>query len=255
MCALMCRNVSALVCLLLIWNSKQQGSRSSITRLILDNKTANIVLLCIMLVSCALYSYQLFEYQIVTVINDRNETRWDIYQTKFGDSTLKNRFEIAATILRDCVNLLILVVLNFLIIYKLRLNLRKKKVIIKLGINEFASRSAGYSQNGPRQGTADEKLRSIRRKEKRQTVMVILTCSNYLLGRLPLLYLFVKRNLFIDTSNFGIYAILIAYLSYTANFLFYYVSNYRFRSSINKYFKNIFSIFAKLSCLKRNLLQ
>lgn len=265
----MCRNMAALVCLLLISSSQAKAARSFVTKILLEQRTVRIIVPAIVVFSMALYSYQLFQYRIVHVPDyyNVNETRWDIYQTAFGDSVHKSRLEIAATILRDCVNLLILVILNCLIVFRLKLNLRNKKRIIMLGINEAASRSAAVNDDGFTQmqgskrvivartsvaggagggggastSTAEDALRNIKRKENRQTLMVLLTCFNYLIGRLPLLYLFVKRNLFVDYSNFGIYAILIAYVSYMTNFIFYYASNNRFRSSVNFHFKKAFS--------------
>ena len=249
MSALMCRNFSALICYLLISSNLQLVSRSRFTRFLLDKRSSKLLLVAIVLFSGAVYSYQLFELNIVSYqLENDTKTYARIDSTEFGNSETKKRLEIAATILRDCINLLILVILNFMIIFQLRMNLKKKKKIIKFGINEMMSRvpigDEGFSRNSGNVPCSRERgaLRDIKRKENRQTVMVILTCLNYLLGRLPLLYLFVKRNLFTDTSNFGIYAILIAYISYTANFLFYYVSNYRFRASINVYLKRIFSI-------------
>lgn len=273
MCALMCRNVSALICLLLISSSKQKTSRSRITRLLLEHHTVKFIVLAIVIFSMGLYSFQLAQYKIVYVLVDffnKNSTdmRWDIWLTDFGWTVHTHRFEVAASILRDCVNLLVLIVLNSLIVYKLKKSLRRKKKIIKLGaVNEAMSRSVkdeGFSQmatskrivvvastagagggggggGGGVGSMADETIRSIKRKENRQTLMMLLTCLNYLVGRIPLLYLFIKRNLFEDNSNFGIYAILIAYVSYTANFLFYYVSNNRFRLSVNLYLKRAFS--------------
>lgn len=288
MCALMCRNISALICLFLISSSKQKSSRTLVIRLLLEQKTVKFLVTVIILFSMALYSYQLFQYRIVHVLehesnnnytnlssisSQRNElSKWDIYQTDFGNSEHKARFEIAATILRDCVNLLILVILNALIIYKLKVNLKRKKRIIKLGqahetmtVDGLTNMGGGLkrvtvvstttpgvmcggnnnvgsgSGNGNLNSTAEGAIRAIKRKENRQTVMVLLTCLNYLIGRIPLLYLFIKRNLFTDYSNFGIYAILIAYVSYTANFVFYYASNHRFRNLINLKLKKAFS--------------
>lgn len=285
MCALMCRNISALVCLFLISSSKQKSSRTLVIRLLLEQKTVKFLVTVIILFSMALYSYQLFQYRIVHVLDhenpnnytnlssvssQRNEwAKWDIYQTDFGNSEHKARFEIAATILRDCVNLLILVILNALIIYKLKVNLKRKKRIIKLGqahetmtVDGLTNMGGGLKRvtvvstatppgvmcaggtsgsSGNLNSTAEGAIRAIKRKENRQTVMVLLTCLNYLIGRIPLLYLFIKRNLFTDYSNFGIYAILIAYVSYTANFVFYYASNHRFRNLINLQLKKAFS--------------
>lgn len=244
----MCRNISTLICLILISNGLQQASRSRFTQFILDNKTYIILLPLIIAFSCALYSYELFENSIVNGISWTNQSIYWIVNTQFGNSETKRRLEIAATILRDCVNLVVLVILNILIIYRLRVSLRHKKKMVQSttatrSVREESIQTAGNQQSA-RKGT--NALKDIERKETIQTLMITLTCLNYVIGRLPLLYIFIKRNLFTDTSDFGIYAILVAYISYSLNFLFYYFSNYRFRGYINSNVKNI------LSCIKCN---
>ena len=233
MSAIICRNLAALICLLLISNWAQSVLNFFKNQLIIMSLVVSF--------SCAIYSYTLFEYRIVK--SGRNETNnnsefWLAERTDFGQSKAKGYWEISATIVRDCVNLFVLVSVNILILVQLKINLSKKrKMLSSSGGRSVITEAIAVVVVST--STTTTTLRNIQRKENLQTVMLLLTCFNYLIGRLPLLYLFVKRNLFVDTSLFGIYAILVAYVSYSLNFWLYYFSNQKFKSRI-KFFAEKF---------------
>lgn len=232
MSAIMCRNFSAFICLLLISNKLPRLKEQ-----FLKPNTFLITLVFIVLFSVAFYLYQIFENYIASDVDSFNCTVYSVQRTEFGNSQVKGRMEIAATVLRDGVNLFVLVTLNVLILISLKKSLKKKKHILTATVIVDDSRTkigAKKNENEIHHDSAPvncnlNQITNINRKEVRQTIMIILTCLNYLIGRLPILYIFVKRNLFEDTSNFGVYAIMIAYISYAANIVFYFNSNSRFR--------------------------
>jgi hypothetical protein len=238
MSAIICRNFSALICLLLISNRFKK-----LSNFLTKKSFFKFIILGIVLVSCIIYSYSLFEYQIIEIIGLANETRMYAAKTDFGKGNLKADLEIGATIVRDCVNLFILVVVNILIIVQLKINLKKKRKILLKNGNELTKSVAIDEVQSVSTVNGNEILKNIQRKENLQTLMVILTCVNYLCGRLPLLYIFIKRNIFEDRSNVGIYAILVAYISYTINFSLYYFSNYKFKFTVNSYIKKLLFLF------------
>jgi hypothetical protein len=250
MSAIICRNFSAFICLLIIYNNRRLDKCK---QLFLRLKTFRVAIVLIVSFSLLFYLYEIFELEIGSYETDDGKTVYYMDNSQFGNSHFKQRLEILATVVRDGLNLLALVVLNVLIIWSLKVNLRKKKTILN-GMKTCADDArtqvtVAVNEETPPNKAGDivkcKQMKTINRKEIRQTVMVVLTCLNYLIGRLPILYYFVKRNLSVDQSNFGIYAILVSYVSYAINIFLYYNSNSRFRFVFNSYLKKSLNCFIR----------
>lgn len=234
--AIMSRNMSAFICVLLISKNFRE------VRFALKKSFCKIFALAILILSYSLYTYQLFEYKIVPSSSFSLSSNlslvvtYEVTKTEFGMSYLKSYIEILVMAFRDAINVAILFCFNLIIIFITKANVNEKKNILansnRMRANYF-ERYLEYCNN-----TA--LIRRLAHKENRQTVMMILTCLNSLIGRLPILFFFIKKNIIQMSDKNTKYAALMVYFSYSINFFLYYQSNYKFRKLFNLYACKIF---------------
>ena len=160
---------------------------------------------------------------------------YQVEKTQFGVSPTKSYIEIVVMSFRDGVNVVILFVFNVMIIVITKMNLNEKKSILdytnRLRVNYF-DRYLEYCNN-----TA--MIRRLARKENKQTLMIILTCVNCLIGRLPILIFFIKKNITCDDDGNTKFGSLMVYISYSIYFFIYYHSNYKFRKLFKLYMRRL----------------
>lgn len=236
--AILLRNLSALVCFLLISNYCR------IIKFILKKSLCKMLTLVIFILSVILYSYQLFEYTIVrtTNINETYEFYYRVEKTVFGQTLTKSYIELVVMSFRDGFNVLALLCLSMFIILNTRMNLNSKKNLLlysnRLRLNYF-EKYLNYCNN-------KNIIQKLAKKENKQTLMVIMTCLNCLIGRLPILYFFIKKNIIFTTDRNTKYAALMVYFSYSVYFFIYYHSNLKFRKLFKLYFSRLFVGFLKV---------
>lgn len=235
--ALLSRNMSALICFLLISNHLRQ------LRFVLKKSSCMLIMPVIVIFSLLVYIYQLFEYKITCV---NSTTRLEsspgltikvcqIEKTWFGLSATKKWIEMVVMLFRDGINVGVLLVFNILIIILTRQNLEDQKNELNASSQHRSSRFERYLEYC--NNTA--MIRRQAHKENRQSFMVIITCCNCLLGRLPILFFFIKRNVTSTDDKSTRYAALMVYISYSVYFFLYYQSSYKFRKLVNMYAERI----------------
>ena len=162
----------------------------------------------------------MFIYHFFTDVN--------LFNSDFANSN-RFYFDMIAFSIRDGLFLFILIVLNVIIAFKVKLSLKKKMEIVK-------------------EATAIEKTK---RSQQRMTIMVLADCINFSLGRISIFCLFVIRNvnktltvLYPLTSTLSF----LAFLSYFLKFFIYLKFNKRFRNVAYKklpFLKSLIKLFTK----------
>jgi hypothetical protein len=233
------RIASTYFCFILISNNKQH----CFMRI-----SYKLVVVIIMVFSTSIYIFQLFQYRVVIVSEEvntntsSNETSSElrIEKTPFNDSRLRFVIETTVFFLRDGLNTIILIVLNFLIFLKIRQNMAKKRKMLKYDVTKDNTSTMNTQTNN-----------LVKKTEKtinKTIIMMVVTCINCLLGRIPIFLCFVIRNF--DNSNASLYfcqfAVLAIYLSYSSYFFIYCFTNKRFVEKFKSYYKN-------LNCFKKKI--
>lgn len=210
------------------------------------------VIACVFLFGMVLFLFQIFEYKIEcqqqlviypSLNNNNSETSsnahveyvCDIEYDVFHYNPVKMMLELLAFIIRDGINLLLLIILNVLIFLRAREGIRNKKLIL------------GYLT--VKDGQKSKLLSVISRTKYKLTLMVILNSFNCMMGRLPIMVFFIVRN-FNESEQvlfFRKLAVLFVYLSYAFNFFFFYFTNKKFHKSLNEHFVYILCCF----CFKK----
>lgn len=194
----------------------------------------------IVIFSMALYIYQLLEYKItrVEIFSDTKQNNttlinynYQVDKTEFGQSRAKEYIEITVMLFRDAFNLFIMLLVNIMIIVLTKMSMDEKKNLLnytnRLRANYF-ERYLEYCNN-----TA--MIRRLANKENKQIAMMILTCFNSIIGRLPILFFFVKKNITSINDSNSKFGALMVYISYSVYFFLYYQSNYKFRRLFKLY--------------------
>ena len=131
-------------------------------------------------------------------------TNIDLY---YLDFVISNQiyFDLIAFSIRDGLLLLILILLNVIIAWKVKSSLRKKMSIVK-------------------ETTSIEKMQ---RSQHRMTIMVLADSVNSIVGHIPLLCVFILRNLNLSPISSAFF--LFTFLSYFLKFFIFLKFNKRFR--------------------------
>lgn len=206
------------------------------------------VALFVVVFSVFLFLYQLFEYTIIcgNVIMAPNVTKYmcDIEYEPFHYSTFHMINEIGAFFIRDGLNLIILIILNFMIFIRVKKGMNKKKSMLNKSSASLASNESGTKRIGSviNRNESDKRLRSISKTKYKLTVMVIMSSVNCALGRLPIMIFFIIRNFQENEAllYFRKIAVVFVYLSYDFNFVFLYLTNKKFKMLFNRYFLMLF---------------
>lgn len=134
-------------------------------------------------------------------------------------------FDIITFSIRDGLFLVLLLITNGLIAYKAKRNLKKKMHIVNDSLKQNARRSLN-----------------------RMTIMILADCTNSIVGRVPILCLFIIK--FADIRLVQVYPLtsicsLAVFLAYTLKFFIYFKFNKRFRLVFIQKIPYIKSVFAK----------
>jgi hypothetical protein len=272
-------------------------------------KTATLLILAFGL---GLYSFVLFQYEIVYVdarsllssfnvsASESNETQNRIYRvkmTEFYFSNVRAYIEIAAMIVRDGVGITLNISINILLFASFRRNIQTKSKLLNIHIrsdlkanrahhpqqlqldhrhlnhhhqhrqhhhhnhhhhhhqhqqrelesaetsNRLTTKMTNSDNSAEARQINEDKLKAVKRFERRAAKMIILNCSNCILGRLPIFTTYLLRN-FISNETIKEHYIavscILVYVSYIFSFFLYYSNNKRFKE-----------IFLRIFCFKR----
>ena len=127
------------------------------------------------------------------------------------DFVISNKiyFDLITFSIRDGLLLLILIIFNIIIAIKVKLNLKKKIAIVKENSTQQLS------------------LKKMQRSQQRMSIMVLADSINSIFGRIPVLCVFVLRNLNLNPINSAFF--LFTFLSYFLKFFIFLKFNKRFR--------------------------
>ncbi|CAF0864996.1 unnamed protein product [Brachionus calyciflorus] len=231
--AIMNRNLSTLCCLILL---RKKFSKLRITLILNYYKILNLI---IFVISALIFVYQVFEFKIV---NNENEKFYNVEKSQFSKTTLKSVLEVTSFIFRDGINLSILILLNIFIFICFKNDLSKKKAFFKsknsntelTTFKDISSSVRDTRQSTEKKYVVKTRNDRIKQSERKQTIMVFLTCLCCITGRLPILIYYILSNL--DKKNnykqLDNVAVMIIYLTYVFNFFLYYQSNRRFKQTL-----------------------
>ena len=202
--------------------------------------------------SCLLFSFQLIEYEIVG-IHVGNSSLPIIYSTnctRFWSSDIRKIWEMTAIIIRDIIGMICLVTVNLILFINVNVAIKRKycflssnsiKPVQFLSVANYAKSIGDVTMVKIRPG--DTRLRNTKNCNIRMILMVLLTCLNCLLGRLPISFYFLLRNtnLFEEHDSVGQhfiqYCVTFISLSYSLNFALFYFSNRKFKRILGQLFR------------------
>ncbi|CAF0792570.1 unnamed protein product [Brachionus calyciflorus] len=234
--AIINRILSTLCCLMLLRNKIGR------MRMFFAMNSYKIISLFVFFSSATLFSYQVFMFEIVLIEKEiLNVTicEYTLEKSEFSKTRIKTVLEISAFLIRDGINLIILIVLNSIIFLRFRNELIRKKVFFKptnsnlkvsIQRDELVINIKNLNLNTLNQ-VRDELvpinaslLNRIKKSQNKQAIMVIITCLSCCIGRIPILIFFILRNFDNEEKyhNFTKLAILAVYLSYILNVYLYY---------------------------------
>lgn len=225
---------SGLFCCLLIWNQR-------FTR-VLQNVLSHYKLIAFLmfLVSAGLFSVQLLIWSVSEEIDG-------MFVANYDNSTNLHYWELTANISRDGISLLALLVINIILMIKIRkimeekLQLLNKNVIKKIHTNnklEPIKRSISVDMSNKESSVltlSEMNCMKINRIKKRQTVTILTTCINNFIGRMPILITYSFHSRKDNKLLFHVSALLI-YLSNCITFFLIYFSNEKFKRVFDRYF-------------------
>lgn len=212
---------------------------------------SKLVNLAIFFFGSTIFSFKIFSYEIVkksvTEINsNQTKSQYEFRGSNFSKGAWKNALEISAFVFRDAFNIIILLVLNFLIYSRIKNNLSKKKTLfmpnntnVKLSThqNESFKMDLSFFNDFNKQNSKNKKISTlarIKRCEIKHSIIVLISCFNYLVGRIPIMVFFILRNLNKENHYLLKGSVLTVYFSYNFNFFLYYFSNKQFRRVFKK---------------------
>jgi hypothetical protein len=247
MSALVCNVLSALFCLLHISKLKMQKPVKPSPLFVLININHRILALVTAVFAACLYCYQLFQFEIVIRSRNDNSTTFKIYvvqQTNFYYSELNTVIEIISHTIRDGLNLVILIVINTLLLLKIRKKLKQNSPAIPArhsstvnakNCDETISRSVANNMPASLNRLTPRIL-----NEKKVTKLIVINCLNSIVGRLPILVYFILRNLSnssILIEFLGAFSFFSVYFCYFTKFFLFYFSNSKFREQARLLFR------------------
>ena len=204
-----------------------------------DNLSYKIVTLVIFLFSSLIYVYQCFQFDIVVhylTINNVTKTYYAMETNNFFESDLRKSIEIAAFVIRDGINSIILIIMNILIYISIKKYAKKKHSL-------FAKKFS--SENSTQHATSNmESTETLKKISVKVGVMVLMTCLNCLFGRTPILFSYLYRN--VSNDAYALYlvdrlAVLAVHLSYGLYFFIYLFTNNKFKSLVINLFTHPFT--------------
>ena len=232
--AIICHNFSTFELYLLLSNKQKPK--------FLQKCPKKIICLIIFAISCLIYTYQFFSFRVgvygdyeINNLTNKTEfvfTNYGYGTFDFNDTIAKKIIQTFAFILRDGVNLIILIGLNVMILLKVKNVILRKKTLLK------KIPTIGSSKNN------SKKMNQIRNSQRTTAIMVLLVSLSYMIGRLPIMAINILRDFYDNkTLQFiNINAVLCVYISYGSYFFIYYICNNKFRKIFNDYacfkFKN-----------------
>ena len=127
------------------------------------------------------------------------------------DFVISNRiyFDLITFSIRDGLLVSILIILNVIIAFKVKSNLKKKMAIVKVN------------------STQQLNIKKMQKSQQRMSIMVLADSVNSIVGRIPLLILFVLRNINLNPIASAFF--LFTFLSYFLKFFIFLKFNKRFR--------------------------
>lgn len=196
--------------------------------------------------ACAFYIYKPFQLDIITfneTLTNSGESviTYHFKPSNFTDSDTSVVLDFVHTIVRDAWCVLLLVLLNAVILVKLKKTLDRKKMIA-YQMNTVIERT---SIKAPRRTTTklDTAMslappQNSNSNEFRLTVMVVLIGLVNIVGHLPLIihYIPIERRKDVLGPCFQTIKHLFYYLSFTVNIFFYYHFNMNYRRLFNNIF-------------------
>lgn len=239
------RIISTFCCLMLIKNKLKKFRALSIFNYY---KAINVI---IFLTSSFIFLYKIFLLDIVHEVSIEPESnkirkKFFLKPSKFSATILKPILEMSTFFLRDCFNLTISIILNIFILNNLKINLSKKIILSKsIRSNVESVMESGKSHDKEFQKSVNV---NIKKCEKKQTIMMVISCFVYIIGRVPF-FIFVVISYFYKiekSQTFLKIAVLCLYISYTLNFFLYYLSNKRYKKQLKKIFSNFSNFIFKM---------
>ena len=203
--------------------------------------------------SCIQFIYKIIGKNVEKNCNNSTRCIYEIENNQFGISDTFKIWEIIAFLIRDFCVLISLIVLNILIYIKVNKSIKYKKSILELSFS--IETSSNMLEHKPIDQTNPRK--SLVRLEKAKistSIMVICSCLNNALGKIPICIFYLLKNTIIKEKDkdkrdalylFQIFAIFFVYLNYCGCFFIYYFSNKSFKLVLRQYFKPFFSKFSK----------
>jgi hypothetical protein len=231
MTGILCHIMSSIELVLLISNKARPKPFQKVPNL--------IIVLILYLISALIYSYKFFAVFIdaepygplfnnATNKSSFQYVGYKISSTKFDKSFTKKLIEIIAFVIRDGISLIVLIALNFLIYFKFKKTIAKKKRILKLNISFFTT-------NNKNEANINNKLK---RSKRKTAFMVMIVSICYTIGRMPIMISFIIRNLYDETNGmriFRIASVISVILSYDSYFFIYYFTNNNFKKLFRQY--------------------
>lgn len=218
-------------------------------------------LMCILtfVLSCLLFSFQLFEFEIASKNQTDNGRKFYPRKTAFWYSNGRKFCEIFAILLRDLLGMVSLLSINLILFINIKNKLKLKKKLlngnlIKKLLNSSVNRvyvkplsvekspSSTSSPLSPVVACSQLSKNNPKHFSFRLTLMTCLNCLNCLFGRLLISFYFILRNLnvweedgYIDNIILK-FSILFISLSYSLNFILFYFTNKKFKKIVNRMF-------------------
>ena len=234
--AIINRIISTFCCYMLLCN------KNSKTKCLFVLNYYKIINLIINFFSCVIFSFHLTTYRIIgmdffdTNLNKTN-TKFLLQRDKFSDSSLKKILEVSAFIFRDGLSLSILTVLNILVFIRVKKSFSKKRKIFSSSQIDQIDSLRETSFFNHQKSNKKKVLNRINKFEYRHSIIVIVSCINYIIGRIPIMVYFILKNLSNENDLLLKGAVLTVFVSYNLNFFIYYLSNKRFQKILKEMFK------------------
>ena len=203
-------------------------------------------LIVLVLLSGILFSFQIFQKEITNVNNS--------YVTQNKNETYLSYFEYTANIIRDGLSSCLLIIIDLLLLWKLRKIMREKLRLLNLNLlnrvsitNELLPSS--FSNNLNRMNLKSKNQLKINRTRRLQTITILSSCINSLISRLPILIFYIIKinQPKIDTESIEFASTaLVIYVTNCVSFFIFYFSNEKFKSNFYKTLRLIGKIFSRL---------
>ena len=183
-------------------------------------------LILIVLLSGILFSFQIFQKEII----NKN----DSYVTQNKNETYLSYFEYTANIIRDGLSSLLLIIIDLLLLWKLRNIMKEKLRLLNLNLLNRVSITNELINSDNKITVYSMNQIKVNRARRLQTITILSNCINSLISRLPILiYYIIKINQpKIDTDSilFASTALVI-YVTNCVSFFIFYFSNEKFKSN------------------------